>query len=261
MKDPGDRVPILSFLNKHKWRIILPLLFALLYWSVPRYQFEPVAVQQNLFIKSSVYGESDVRQEVAGIQKKVLGDEFLAGVVAKYDLYNTAKSENIKIEKLRNSIEVRVADEDFVGGTAVFVWANFRKENGYDVASISNDLAAPFEAVQGFHIEKFVTRPYDSNPYRNYAFFGGFLQGIFLLVIPLILLWEIPNWAFSSKTKKEVFDPLMSDWQNELLEAKQQDQTWKALEINIKYSGAFIWAMLQRSPIGDAVEVVRKIKS
>ncbi|HXG85529.1 MAG TPA: hypothetical protein VNI84_16015 [Pyrinomonadaceae bacterium] len=56
-----------------------------------------------------------------------------------------------------------------------------------------------------------------------------------------------------------VFDPLKSDWQNELLDAKLRKQTYKAMQINIRYSYAFLAAMIQKSPVGDLVEFVGKI--
>ena len=55
-----------------------------------------------------------------------------------------------------------------------------------------------------------------------------------------------------------VFEPLKLDWQNELLEAKLRNQTWKAMQINIRYSYAFLAAMWQKSPIGDLIEFVSK---
>lgn len=254
-----SRAPIFRFLLKHKWRIILPLLFALFYWSLPRYQVETVAVQQTLFMKSSTRSEDELRQEVANVQKSALSDENLAGLVSKYQLYPAESSENAKIEKLRRSIEVRTEEEDVVGGTAVLIWAHFRKESGDHVTEISSDLAAPFENLQGVHIENFLTRPHDANPYRNYVFFGGLLQGFSLLVIPLIFLWEIPNLFYSSKTREMVFEPLRADWQEELADAKLNRDMWKILVVNVRYSVAFVSSVIQKSPLGDLVEFVGKL--
>lgn len=260
-----NQSPIFRFLTKHKWRIILPLLFATIYWAYPRYSYEPIAVQQNLFIKSSTLNQMELKQEVTKIQNKVHSDEFLQGLILKYDLYKTARSQNIdiksSIEKLRNSITLEFRDSEYVNGVGYFIWVNFKKGNDKHIAELANDVTAQFENTQGFQINKYVSKPYDSNPWRNYVFIGGLLQGLVMLVIPLILLWEIPNMFYSPKTKETVFQPIKSDWQNELTKAKLRNQTWKAFEINIRYSFAFLSAMLQRSPIGDLIEFVRKIAS
>jgi hypothetical protein len=93
------------------------------------------------------------------------------------------------------------------------------------------------------------------------VFWGALLQGFTMLTIPLILIWEIPNIFFSPLTKENVFEPLKTDWQDELTNAKLQNQTWKSFEINIHYSIAFISAMIQKSPLGDLLEYVRKFAS
>lgn len=55
-----------------------------------------------------------------------------------------------------------------------------------------------------------------------------------------------------------VFNPLKADWQNELCEAKLRKKTWKVVQINIRYSYSFLAAMIQKSPLGDLAEFVRK---
>lgn len=260
-----NQAPIFRFLNKHKWRIILPLLYAAIFWAYPRYSDQPVAVQQNLFIKSSILNQMELKQEVTNIQNKVHSDEFLHDLIRKYDLYKSEKSqniaENVLIEKLRTSMRIRLEDEDLVEGVGVMIWINLKKENSENIAELASDVNDQFENERGFQINKYVSKPYDSNPWRNYVFFGGILEGLMMLVIPLILIWEIPNLFYSHKTKETVFVPLKSDWQSELTEAKLRNQTWKAFEINIRYSFAFLSAMMQKSPLGSLFEIFRKIAS
>lgn len=218
-----------------------------------------------MFIKSSVLNQEELKQEVTKIQRKIHGNEFLQELILKYDLYESERMQNSDIqpliERLRNSITLEFRDWEFTDGVQYFIWINLRKENAAQIAEIANDVIVQFENVQGFQINKYVSKPYDSNPWRNYVFFGGLLQGLIMLVIPLILIWEIPNLFYSPKTKETVFEPIKSDWQNELTEAKLRKQSWKAFEINIRYSFAFLSAMLQKSPIGSLFEVFRKIAS
>jgi hypothetical protein len=74
----------------------------------------------------------------------------------------------------------------------------------------------------------------------------------------LILIWEIPFLFYSQKTKETVFNPLKLDWQSELLEAKLRNQTREAIQINIRYSCAYLAALLQKSPLGDLLEYIGK---
>lgn len=260
-----NQASIFRFLNKHKWRIILPLLYAAIFWAYPRYNTYPIAVQQDLFIKSSVFTQEELKQEVTKIQGKVHSNEFLQELIFKYDLYKSERSQNTEIqpliERLRNSITLEFRDWEIVDGVQYFVWINLRKGNDEHIAELANDVTAQFENTPSFQVNKYVSKPYDSNPWRNYVFFGGLLQGLVMLVIPLILFWEVPNLFYSPKTKQTVFQPIKSDWQNELTEAKLRNQFWKAFEINIRYSFAFLSAMLQKSPLGSLFEIFRKIAS
>ena len=261
-KDNKDnQIPILKFLNKHKWRIILPLSFSLLYFSLPRYLREIIAVQQNVFFKSSVLSKTEINKEFSDIREQVLSDEFLENLIIKYDLYRNERengaAKDLLLAKLKNNIEIRLDDE--ANNQSIYIWIHFNKENSQNIAALSNEVMNQFEKNPNIHIDKYVSEPYDANPYRNYVFFGGLLQGFVLIVIPLVLLWEIPNMLYSPKTKEMVFEPLKADWQNELSDAKLKKQPWKAIKINIEYSYAFLIASVQKSPIGDLIEFVRKV--
>jgi hypothetical protein len=258
----NNHAPIFTFLKKHKWRIILPMIFAMFYFALPRYLTQYIAVQQNLFIKSAVYTQTQLKQEVTAVQNIILSDEFLQNLIVKYDLQNFKTNEQLNIESLRNSVEIRIEDEEFIEGIGVFVWIHFKDANKKYIAEISKDVTAQFEQNQSFHLDKYVTKPYDANVYRTWVLFADIaIRGLFLFSVPLILFWEIPNIFYSPKTKETVFEPIHSDWQNELYDAKLRNQTWKSFEINFRYSFAFLSSMVLKSPLGDLLEYVRKIAS
>lgn len=263
-RDVRNLPPIFSFLYKHKWRIILPLLFALFYFALPRYLADSTAVQQYLFIKSAALSQNDLKAEARSTIDLVRSDEFLENLVAGYDLYRTKKldgdDEYLLIEKLRKSIYIQLEEEELVEGVEVSVWIHFRdKENAQHIAAISNDITAQFEKNKKLHVDKYVSKPYEPNPYRNWVFFGGILQGLIMISLPLILLWELPNLFYSPKTKEMVFEPLKADWHEELLEAKLRNKTWTAFQINVRYSYAYLATIWQKSPIGDLIEFFSKL--
>jgi hypothetical protein len=76
--------------------------------------------------------------------------------------------------------------------------------------------------------------------------------------IVLIFIREIPFLFYSKKTQEMVFDPIRSDWRDECLEAKTQGTIMDGVLVNIRYSFAFIGAMLAKSPIGELFEFVGK---
>ncbi|CAN5286187.1 hypothetical protein BH20ACI1_BH20ACI1_06570 [soil metagenome] len=73
-----------------------------------------------------------------------------------------------------------------------------------------------------------------------------------------IKLLVICKFLYSAKTQREVFEPIIADWQEEYFEALFKKEIWKARCINMRYIYAFFAAMWQKSPIGDLIEFVRK---
>jgi hypothetical protein len=69
----------------------------------------------------------------------------------------------------------------------------------------------------------------------------------------------ISGFLYSSKTQKEVFEPIIVDWQEEYFEALFKKEIWKARWINVRYTYAFLAAMWQKSPIGDLIEFISKL--
>lgn len=72
-------------------------------------------------------------------------------------------------------------------------------------------------------------------------------------------LLQLTQFIYSSKYQNEVFNPIVLDWQEEYFEALGKKEIWKARWINVRYTYAFIGAMIQKSPIGDIFELVIKI--
>lgn len=81
----------------------------------------------------------------------------------------------------------------------------------------------------------------------------------YLHSLPLHNLLKITSFFYSRKTQKEVFEPITLDWQEEYFEALDDREIWKSRWINVRYTYAFILAMIQKSPIGDLFEFILKI--
>lgn len=73
-------------------------------------------------------------------------------------------------------------------------------------------------------------------------------------------LWlKVVTFFFSSRTVKEIFNPITADWQEEYFEALSKKEIWKARWINVRYTYAFLGAMWQKSPLGDLIEFISKL--
>ena len=84
------------------------------------------------------------------------------------------------------------------------------------------------------------------------------LPGVFCSLI-VIFIWELPFLFYSKKTQEMVFDPIRSDWRDERIEAKMNGDIMEVVVVNIRYSFAFIGAILAKSPIGELFEFVGKV--
>lgn len=256
-----NQIPILSFLNKHKWRIIIPLLFALFYWAIPRYTLEPIAVQQYIFFKSDVLTNEEIKKEFFINKEKVHSDEYLKALIIKYDLFQLERSKVVSESKLINKLRfsINLNYTDFSPASSASVWVNLKKENSKNIVPLSQQVLAEFEKNPKIHSEKFISDPYDSNSWRSTVFWGSLAQGFVFLVIPLVILWEIPNLFYSQKVKNMVFDPIKSDWLEEANEAKLEENFLKLTFVHIRYSFAFVISLIQESPFGRLFEFVNKL--
>ncbi len=257
-----NQIPVVRFLNKHKWRIIIPILFTTIYFGLPRYFSKPFASQYYLFITSTQNASREqLNKEVADGTNQILSDESLLGLIIKYDLFADERRRGIAeqklIEKMRSVTQIEPDFENTASGAMVYIWAHFWNTDPQKVIAVSNEIATRFEQNPNLRVLKYIAPPYDYNPWRGWVLFGSALQGATFSLL-LIFIWEIPLLFYSQKTKETIFDPLKADWQSELIDAKLNNRTWDALRINICYSYAFLSAMLQKSPIGDLIEFISK---
>ena len=72
-------------------------------------------------------------------------------------------------------------------------------------------------------------------------------------------LLVITNFLYSHKSQKEVFEPLVAEWQHEYFEDLRNKRFGRAKFTNVRWSYHFLAAMWQKSPIGDLIEFVIKI--
>ena len=258
-----NQIPLLRFLNKHKWRIIVPILFCVIYFGLPRYFREMSApCQYYLFISSAQNAAPEqLNREVVEASERILSDESLRDLLVKYDLFPIERSKGMDehqlIGKMRIATRIEPDTDNTANGAMVYVWAHFWNDDPQKVFAVSNEIASRFEQQSNFRVMKYIAKPYDYNPWRGYVLLGSALQGATFSLL-FILIWEIPFMFYSQKTNEMVFDPLRSDWQNELLDARLRKQTWRALKINIRYSYAFLATLLLQSPVGDLIEIGRK---
>ena len=73
-------------------------------------------------------------------------------------------------------------------------------------------------------------------------------------------LEQIVYFFYSNRIQKEIFEPITADWQKEYFEALSKKEIWKVRWINVRYTYAFIVAMFQKSPIGDLIELIGKLR-
>lgn len=256
------QIPILRFLNKHKWRIVFSILFCVIYFGIPRVINPMIASQYYLFITSAENASAaQLNDEVVEISNQALSDASLRGLIVKYDFFADERKKGVAeetlIEKMRRRTKIEPEVQNTADGAMVFIWAHTWDEDPQKVTAVTDEIASRFEAQTNLRVMKYIPPQYDYQISPIRAFVLAVMQGTALSLL-LILIWEIPSMFYSQKTKEQVFNPLKSDWQNELLDAKLKKQRWKAVKINIRYSYAFLATMLQKSPIGDLIEFGRK---
>jgi hypothetical protein len=200
-----------------------------------------------MFFRSPENERNGLKQDLDRILAETTSDKNLSLIVTKFGLFESLSDEDLRVRKLQRAIQVRIEDEDYVPGAAVVSNIFLKKEDSKDIGAISEELLAPFRSASVGALDEFVTKPYDGVPYKRYVVFGSFLRGLILITLPLILLWEIPNLFFSGQTRTTVFEPIRADWDKELAEAKLRGNVWDTLQINVRYSLAFLMAIFQKS--------------
>ena len=72
-------------------------------------------------------------------------------------------------------------------------------------------------------------------------------------------LLRVAIFLFSPKTQIEVFEPMVSDWQEEYFEAIKNKFVWKARLINIQYTYALFAVVLKKASVIAAIAYLVKL--
>lgn len=269
-----NQIPIFRFLNKHKWRIILPTLFFVGYWSLPFYSVTKGKIQQSYLYATSTHNASfeDLNQEVTNISVELQSDESLLALIKKYDLFTNDRRQGVPddqlIDKMRMAMVVgpdstKPSDGMVItkpaGGVYVYVLVRLRDEEREKAAALTNEIANRFQSQATLSVMKVgnLSVPRSGFPSIFVMIMIG-APGVFFSLI-LIFVWEIPFLFYSTKTQEMVFDPIRSDWRDEKTEAKIHGNIGDVIAVNVRYSFAFVGAMLAKSPLGELFEFVGKV--
>ncbi len=264
-----NQIPILRFLNKHRWRIVLPILLYAAYFYIPLNSVNrPAGVLARLSVTSTqVTTPEDLNQEVAKITEQVQSDESIIALINKHGLLLNDRRHgmpaNELIDKMRTSMVVGPEGDSPSGGVSVFVWASLPDDRPEKTKALSDDIISRFESQPDFSVARIVNPP-ARNLSSGLSISTRVMFGLFLVwpalfsSLLLIFIWEVPFLFYSKKTQEMVFDPIRSDWQAERIEAKVHGSIGEVTAVNIRYSFAFIGAMLAKSPAGELFEFVGK---
>ncbi|CAN5237444.1 hypothetical protein BH20ACI2_BH20ACI2_00770 [soil metagenome] len=267
-----NQIPILKFLNKHKWRIILPTLLFWGYWSYPFYY--AVNIQQSRLYATSTQNASPetVDQEVTNISTELQSDESMLGLIKKYDLFKRDRRQGMPddqlIEKMRMAMVVgpessKPSDGIVItkpaDGVYVYVLVRLRDEEQEKTAALMDEITNRFQSQPTLSVIKVVNAPLPRSRLMSIGLIIMIVGPGMVFSMILIFIWEIPFLFYSQKTQEMVFDPIRSDWHDERIEAKTHGNIGDTIAVNIRYSFAFVGAMLAKSPIGELFEFVGKV--
>ena len=271
----SNQIPILRFLNKHKWRIVLPCLVYAGYFYIPFYSDnKPMGVISHLLVTSTQNATpEDLNREVTKITEQVQSDESILELIKRHGLFSQDRRhgmpENELIDKMRLSmvVGVDVPSSPPGIGASVFIWTNLPDDGPEKTKALSDDIISRFESRPDFSATKIVNPPplpppdvplRVSLPLRMLIGLFTVWPALFSSLL-LIFIWEIPFLFYSKKIQEMVFDPIRSDWRDERIEAKTHGTIMDGIVVNIRYSFAFIGAMLAKSPIGELFDFVGKV--
>ncbi len=267
-----NQIPILKFLNKHKCRIVLPTLLFLGYWSYPFYY--AVNIQQSYLYATSTQNASmeTVNQEVTNISAELQSEESMRALMKKYDLFKKDRRQGMPddqlIEKMRMAMVVGpdsskprdgIVITKPADGVNVYVLVRLPDEEREMSAALMNEITNRFQSQPTLSVMKVVNAPLPRSRLMSIGLIIMIVGPGMVFSMILIFIWEIPFLFYSQKTQEMVFDPIRSDWQDERIEAKNHGNIGDTIAVNIRYSFAFIGAMLAKSPIGELFEFVGKV--
>lgn len=187
------------------------------------------------------------------------------------------KETEITIEFDSNKVVLKILKIiSLIIGRKFFWRANYKysKENGLEmklVDLLENNKIIVISSINNPSVKKIidVSTPNELDDYMERIvnhWREGFLQGyteshktpkiINFNIVNLSL--RITHFLYCSKIQKEIFEPIIADWQEEYFEALFKKEIWKARWINVRYTYAFLAAMWMKSPLGDLIEFIMK---
>lgn len=248
----------------------MPILIYSAYFYLPFYFVNrPVGVVSHHLVTSTQNATpEELNNEVTKVTEEVQSDESIIALIKKYGLFAKERGQGMPahelIEKMRVSMVVGtdVPSNPPDAGVRLFVWAKLPDDGQEKTKALTDDIISRFESRSDFAV---TTAPKPALPKLDIPLSTRIFFQL-LLVFPalitsflLIFIWEIPNLFYSKRTQEMVFDPIRSDWRGERIEAKTHGTIGDGIVVNVRYSFAFIGAMLAKSPIGEAFEFVWKI--
>ena len=257
----NNHAPIFTFLNKHKWRILAAVLFTIGY-AVPIYNLQTnkwTWANCSLVINSPTTNESRLREEIRWIEDEIASEDFLEDLNNRHNLFPKKNDDFVSYSSLmadsNNYIVLYVPRKSLTNGVRVEISVGFANEDSEKIVAILSEIEQKFKTRTDWKVERLGEDPKAGISRFGIIYYVEYLKDAFWNSIYyssiLILLWEFPFLLYSNKTRQMIFEPLKADWQDELTKAKLNKQTWKSLEINVRYSIAFVFSMIQQSPVGS----------
>ncbi|MGI8884846.1 MAG: hypothetical protein ACR2IA_11465 [Pyrinomonadaceae bacterium] len=81
-----------------------------------------------------------------------------------------------------------------------------------------------------------------------------------LFSAPGFNLLKVSSFLYSTRIQNEVFEPIVAEWQFEYCEDLKNERFGRSKITNLRWTYHFLAAMIQKSPIGDLIELIRKFK-
>ncbi|MEZ5344154.1 MAG: hypothetical protein R2681_01245 [Pyrinomonadaceae bacterium] len=272
-------VPLFRFLNKHKWMIIVPVLFCVIYFGIslkpnymPATEGERITAGLSGEIEAGEKENIDARNEIIGeiksIQRNIGSEAFLKRLILRNDLFRKERADGIDLGHLARSLQpwIHLNMEDRVERGiyfSAFILLDRRDQD--QAAGVNMDLNEEFSAFSGTaKLSSFGGLSSSQPGATNMIFYLKLLIGLslgFLISVLLIILRESPNLFYSEKTREEVFKPIISDWELERSELGLKSHFLRRVVIDMRFGLAFVSAMLRRNPLGDLVELgLRRVR-
>jgi hypothetical protein len=125
------QLPILRFLNKHKWLFIVSILSTIGYFYLAGYDNPVSGSSRSLFITSPQNATNkELQGEVSNFSNQFRSVDFYRGMIQKYDLFSEERKKGADdgklAERLLSQIKVSSSEDNLEEGLWVavqgFVW-------------------------------------------------------------------------------------------------------------------------------------------